>query len=1139
MSEAGPAPRSRQPPLPSPSGSQVPGEGHVPAVVAVVVAADPGEWFEETLASLATQDYEDFSVLVVAPQETPDPSGRVAEVLPGAFVRSVEATHFSAAVNAALATVSGAAFLLLCHDDVALAPDAVRLLVEESFRSNAGIVSPKMTSWDDPRVLLHVGQSADKTGAVVDRLQPGEVDHGQHDGVRDVFVAPGGCVLVRADLFREIEGMDGSIEAMGEDLDLCWRAQIAGSRVVVAPQASVRHLETLVNGRRELAEEAGAPRPASLEHLERRHELRAVLTCYGWWHLLRVVPQVVALSVGEVLVALVSGDTARARDVLGAWSWNLRHHSALRQRRAVVRAHRQRRDGEVRHLQNPGSARLSAYFTQFAHLGVVAAREGSDAEPLAADAEPELTGSVGGAFSEDASFDEIEDRRRVGRIPALSTQRARVLTWIVVAVLLLVGSRQLLRGAMPIVGQLVPLPSWTSAWHQFFSGWQPAGLGSGAPSTPAYGVLGLVGTVLLGGMGLVQKVLVLGCIPLGAWGVVRLLRPLCSPRARLAGGLAYLGLPLAYNALAQGRWDGLVAFAVTPWVVARLARASELGPFEPPAGWRGTLAGQILTLGVIEAVAVSFAPAVAVVVLLVGIALPLGSLVSGRAQGLRALGVSIGASVVAAVLCIPWSVSVLLSGRQMLEVLGLPVSASSGWSWSTILRFAVGPTGSSPLSWLLVIAAFLPLLVSRGPRLAWAARLWTLALSSWVLAWMVQRHWTGSFAPQVDVLLAPAACAVAAAIGIGIASFEEELTHLRFGWLQLCSFGALVAAVVGLLPVLIQVGDGSWGLPRTDLPQSLTWISSSKPPGGFRVLWLADPRSLLGGGWSVQPGLAYSVSEGGTPNGTNVWAPPSSGPADRLAQAISLAETGRTSTLGQLLATSGIRYVVLMETLAPSAPGVQSAKAFPTPPDVLEGLLEQDGLRVVPGGEGYTVFANGAYVPERAQRSAALGAVSSEGPWGRPSDVVGWHGVLGTSSGATNTQGSLSRGPMVAAHAPAGLWHLTVGGRSLAQSSAYGWAAAYAVPATGQAVLQVSPGPLVPFVVTLEMLAWIGVAGVLLVYRRHRPHVAIPALVSDAENAPPAGVEEHEVLVGGSRSDSTGSASHEQEAEGAPQGPER
>ena len=36
-----------------------------PPVVAVVVAHDPGPWFEETLASLDSQDYAELSVLVL------------------------------------------------------------------------------------------------------------------------------------------------------------------------------------------------------------------------------------------------------------------------------------------------------------------------------------------------------------------------------------------------------------------------------------------------------------------------------------------------------------------------------------------------------------------------------------------------------------------------------------------------------------------------------------------------------------------------------------------------------------------------------------------------------------------------------------------------------------------------------------------------------------------------------------------------------------------------------------------------------------------------------------------------------------------------------------------------------------------
>ena len=185
-------------------------DAQVPAVVAVVVTTDPGPWLEEALSSLAAQDYEELSVLVLSTgEDDPEVTERVARVLPDAFVRHLPGRPgYAAASNEALGMVEGAAFFLLLHDDVALDPDAVHKLVEESFRSNAGVVSPKFVNWDDPRVLLHVGMSCDKTGAVVDRITEGEVDHGQHDAVRDVFVAPGGCILVRADLFAELKGFD-------------------------------------------------------------------------------------------------------------------------------------------------------------------------------------------------------------------------------------------------------------------------------------------------------------------------------------------------------------------------------------------------------------------------------------------------------------------------------------------------------------------------------------------------------------------------------------------------------------------------------------------------------------------------------------------------------------------------------------------------------------------------------------------------------------------------------------------------------------------------------------------------------------------------------------------------------------------
>ena len=130
--------------------------------------------------------------------------------VPNAFVRAVDGNPgFGTAANEVLRLVEGEnGFFCFLHDDVALDPGAIRLLVEEVYRSNGGIVGPKLVEWDRPRVLQHVGLAVDRFGEVDSMVEPGELDQEQHDAVRDVFAVPTACMMVRADLFRAIGGFD-------------------------------------------------------------------------------------------------------------------------------------------------------------------------------------------------------------------------------------------------------------------------------------------------------------------------------------------------------------------------------------------------------------------------------------------------------------------------------------------------------------------------------------------------------------------------------------------------------------------------------------------------------------------------------------------------------------------------------------------------------------------------------------------------------------------------------------------------------------------------------------------------------------------------------------------------------------------
>jgi hypothetical protein len=782
--------------------------------------------------------------------------------------------------------------------------------------------------------------------------------------------------------------------AMGDDLDLCWRAQVAGARVVVAPAARVRHLERLAAGARPVP--PGAP---SLQALQRRHELRIVLVAYSPLHLVRVLPQVFLLACAEMAVAVLSGNRTRSRTLVHAWRWNWSRRKELRAARAALRRRRRLPDSEVRRLQVRGSARLTSFLRRLfshgleaAHAGAGAivppppAAPGTDGPPVAgAGAFTPAAGDGGRDGSGSAHLGGPDGRgEELPSAPLSFSARAGV--WGAVILVLVVGSRQLLGSGLPAMAGLLSWPAWSTLLHRFATGWHAPGLGGADPTSPATGPLGVAALLLGGSSGLLQKVVVLGCLPLGAWGLSRLARPFASPRCRLVAVLVYLALPVAYDALALGRWDALVAYAATPWIVARLARLSGLEPFDPGQGpersrrlRRRRRARQLVGLGVLEATLAALAPAASSLTLLVALGLSVGAVVvlgpPGWRPARRMTGMALGATALTVLLLAPWSFTLLAGSQRWQAVTGLALPPGTAPGWASLLRLATGPIGHSPLAYGLVAAAVLPLLVAAGHRLTWAAMAWGLVVSSWLVIWTEGKGWTAGFAVAPQVLLMPAAVGVALAVGLGVAAFEQDLSAHRFGWRQAATAVAAVAAVVGALPVLAAAAGGRWDLPSSGFGEATAWMPAKAPPGGFRVLWLADPRALPGGGWQLEPGVGYSVTDGGLPDSTGLWLGSSPGPSAAVAEDVRLAQNHETVQLGRLLAAADIHYVVVVQALAPVIPGYQSPRSYPVPASLTEALSSQSDLTTVPGESGIVVYVD-------AVRAAGALGPHDESSWG-------------------------------------------------------------------------------------------------------------------------------------------------------------
>jgi hypothetical protein len=484
------------------------------------------------------------------------------------------------------------------------------------------------------------------------------------------------------------------------------------------------------------------------------------------------------------------------------------------------------------------------------------------------------------------------------------------------------------------------------------------------------------------------------------------------------------------------------------------------------------------------------------VVILAALGLVLSSSVYGDwgATG-RALGLALGSTLVAAVISLPWLIGTLSAGRGAVVVFGVPVPTSGAASWAALLRFAVGPIGVSPLAWGFAIAALVPLMLARGVRFQWAGRFWSVALVFWTAAFVIGRGWTGSLAIDPLVLLGPAAVAIAASIGLGVAAFEEDLRTADFGWRQLASVIATGAVVLGSIPTLISAVPGRWDLPVNDFSQSVRWMGPKTAGGAFRVLWLGDTRSLNQGSWSAGDGLAYATSEDGAPDARWLWNAAGAGPATGLASAVNLAQAARTDQLGRMLAPAGVRYVVLLTALAPEINGEQSPQQYPVPADLAPALGHQLDLNPVVSGTGITVYANTAWIPERTLVAAAPAATARSGlppdsavasPAVVPGSplVRGAVPVLPGPSAARAYRGPLAPGTVLTALAPAGRWSLVeAGGTRAPRSSSFGWAGRYQVTEAGVGTLRFGGGLLTPLSLLFSLVAWATAVALLSVRR--------------------------------------------------------
>lgn len=241
---------------------------------------------------------------------------------------------FAGGYNRALKEIESEYYLLL-NSDVEVTEGWWQPLVALlDAEPEVAVVAPKLLSDAERDKFEYAGAAGgfiDYLGYPFCRgriLSKVERDEGQYDDRRDIFWASGAAMCCRSEVFHALGGFDDDFFAHMEEIDLQWRMQLAGWRIMVEPKSRVYHL-------------GGGTLPVSSRkiYLNHRNNLAMLYKCSTTAQRVTVAVVRPFTDMAEALGYLLTLHPHKAWAVVRAWGTFLKWHKELaRKRKAVARS---------------------------------------------------------------------------------------------------------------------------------------------------------------------------------------------------------------------------------------------------------------------------------------------------------------------------------------------------------------------------------------------------------------------------------------------------------------------------------------------------------------------------------------------------------------------------------------------------------------------------------------------------------------------------------------------------------------------------------------------------------------------------------------------------------------------------------
>ena len=155
---------------------------------------------------------------------------------------------FAGGYNQALQRVEAEYYVLL-NSDIEVSPGWLDPVIDY-MDSNPEAVAcqPKILSYRERNRFEYAGAAGgfiDKYGYPFCRgriMNVTEEDNGQYDDIKQILWASGACMFIRSSVWKEVGGFDSDFFTHMEEIDLCWRINASGNKIIYMPSSVVYHI---------------------------------------------------------------------------------------------------------------------------------------------------------------------------------------------------------------------------------------------------------------------------------------------------------------------------------------------------------------------------------------------------------------------------------------------------------------------------------------------------------------------------------------------------------------------------------------------------------------------------------------------------------------------------------------------------------------------------------------------------------------------------------------------------------------------------------------------------------------------------------------------------------------------------------